>query len=140
MSATNPNTLVVQTIYGAFGRDDVPAVLACVDENATWGNIYGQSQFPGQWGKPCKGHEEIVHFFQSIFETVEVHGFTPQEFIVQGDKVVVLIRWSGAVRESAKPFETLIVHVWTLKNGKTTDYIGLDDPTVYSFSKGYYER
>jgi uncharacterized protein len=133
MSATNPNALVIQNLYEAFGRGDTPAVLACVGEDATWCNVYGQHLFPREWGKLCTGHDEITGFFQALHETVEVHGFEPQEFISEGDKVVVLIRWRGIVRKSGYPFDTLIVHVWTLKNRKVTNYVGLDDPTSYGF-------
>jgi hypothetical protein len=133
MTTVEQNVLVIQRLYQAFGRGDVPAVLACIDENATWVNPYGKNHFPGQWGKPCRGHAEIVEFFKAINEAVEVQGFDPYEMIVQGNKVVVLINWKGVVRRTDKPYEALLVHIWTLDNGKVIDYIGLDDATVYSF-------
>ncbi len=133
MSTTEQNVQIIQELYGAFGRGDVPGVLACVDENATWVNQYGQGRFPGQWGKPCRGHAEIVGFFQAINQAVEVRGFNPHEFVAQGNKVVVLIQWSGVVRATGKPFDTLLVHIWTLRDGHVADYIGLDDPTAYPF-------
>lgn len=133
MSAIEQNLQVIQTLYQAFGRGDVPAVLACIDENATWVNPYGKGHFPGHWGKACRGHAEIVGFFQAINDAVDVRGFDPFELIAQGDKVVALINWNGVVRQTDKPFEVLLVHIWTLRDDKVVDYVGLDDATAYPF-------
>jgi ketosteroid isomerase-like protein len=133
MSAVKQNVQVIQKIYEAFGRGDVPGVLACVDKTATWVNQYGQGRFPGQWGKPCRGHAEIVGFFQALNEAVDVRGFVPYEIIAQGSKVVVLIKWNGVVRQTGKPFDVLLAHIWTLRNEIVVDYIGLDDATAYPF-------
>ncbi|MFN8421776.1 MAG: nuclear transport factor 2 family protein [Anaerolineae bacterium] len=132
-TTTEQNVQIVQQIYEAFGRGDVPTVLANLDANATWVNPYGEGRFPGQWGKPCRGHAEITQFFVDINEAVEVRGFDPYELIAQGDKVVALINWNGVVRKTGHPYRTLLVHVWTLQNGKVIDYIGLDDPSVYPY-------
>ena len=133
MSTVEQNVSVIQRLYEAFGRGDVPAILACIDPNATWVNKYGQGHFPGQWGKPCRGHGEIVGFFQAVNEAVDVQGFDPYELIAQSSRVVALINWKGIVRQTGKPFEALLVHIWTLADEKVVDYIGLDDATVYPF-------
>ena len=124
---------VIQKLYEAFGRGDIPGVLAFIDENATWINPYGQGHFPGQWGRPCRGHAEIVGFFQALNEAVDVRGFVPSEIIAQGSKVVVLVKWNGVVRQTGKPFDVLLAHIWTLRNEIVVDYIGLDDATAYPF-------
>lgn len=133
MSTSEQNVQVIQKLYEAFGRGDIPAVLACIEENATWINPYGQGRFPGQWGKPCRGHAEIVEFFRALNEAVEVRGFNPYEIVAQDSKVVVLIKWNGVVRQTGRPFDVLLVHIWTLRNEKVIDYIGLDDATAYPF-------
>lgn len=131
--ATHQSVQVVQQLYMAFGRGDVPAVLECVDPNATWVNPYGNGHFPGQWGKPCRGHAEIVEFFKAINVAVDVRGFNPYELVAHDDKVVALIKWNGVVRRTNQPFDVLLVHIWTVRAGKVVDYIGLDDPSAYTF-------
>ena len=133
MPTTDQNVQVIQQIYEAFGRGDIPGVLSHVAADATWVNQYGQGRFPGQWGKPCRGHDEIMRFFQDINEAIEVKGFVPKRFIAQDDGVVALIDWKGMVKKTGLSMETLLVHVWTLRDGKVIDYIGLDDPTAYQF-------
>ena len=127
------NVGVIQELYEAFGHGVVPAVLACIDKNATWVNPYGKGHFPCQWGKPCRGHAEIVRFFQALNDAVEVQGFAPYEFIAQADKVVALINWNGVVRQTGTSYAAMLVHIWTLRNEKVVAYVGLDDPSVYPF-------
>jgi ketosteroid isomerase-like protein len=133
MSTEDQNTTTVRELYQAFGRGDVPAVLALVDEKATWANPYGKGRFPGQWGKPCRGRNEILAFFQAINDAVEVRGFEPYELIAQRDKVVALINWNGVVRRTGQAYQVMLAHIWTLRDGRIVDYIGLDDPTAYAF-------
>jgi ketosteroid isomerase-like protein len=133
MSSVEQNVQVISRLYEAFGRGDIPGVLGYVDEHATWVNIYGMGIFPGQWGKPCHNHNEIMSFFGAINDAVEVQGFTVSDVISQGDKVVAICPWKGVTRKTNQPYEVTLVHIWTLKNGKVVDYKGLDDPSVYAF-------
>jgi ketosteroid isomerase-like protein len=130
---SNTNVQTIQNLYQAFGQGDIPTVLTYVDANATWVNPYGQGHFPGQWGKPCRGHAEIGEFFKAVNDAVEVQGFDPYEMIAQGDKVVTLINWKGQVRKTGAHFQVPLVHIWTLRDGKVVDYVGLDDATAYPF-------
>jgi hypothetical protein len=45
----------------------------------------------------------------------------------------MLIKWNGIARQTGAPFDVLLVHIWTLNDGKVVDYIGLDDVTAYPF-------
>ncbi|MGC4042965.1 MAG: nuclear transport factor 2 family protein [Armatimonas sp.] len=124
---------VVQGIYEAFSRGDVPAILSEVTEDAHWCNLYGQHLFPGHWGKPAHNHEEIKDFFRVLSEEIEVHSLEPQEFLAERGRVVVILRWRGVARRTGRSFDTMLVHLWTVKDGKVVEYIGLDDPTAYGF-------
>lgn len=133
MSTSEENTQTIQNIYQAFGRGDVATVLSYMGENATFINKFGKGYFPGQWGQPTKGHAEIIEFFKAMNTAVEVQALVPREMIAQGDKVVVLIDWKGIIRQTGKPFDSFLAHIWTLQDGKVVDYIGLSDPTAYAF-------
>ena len=45
MLATQENTQIIQKLYEAFGRGDMPAVLSCMDEQATLINKFGKGHF-----------------------------------------------------------------------------------------------
>jgi ketosteroid isomerase-like protein len=133
MSNENANVAIVQDLYQAFGRGDMAGVLARMREDAEWVNPYGRGRFPGQWGRPCKGREQIVEFFKAISAAVDVRSFDVLDTIAQRDKVVALIRWTGLVCTSGTSFDVTLVHVWTLRDGKVSDYKGFDDPSAYGF-------
>lgn len=133
MLATQENTQIIQKLYEAFGRGDMPAVLSCMDEQATLINKFGKGHFPGQWGKPTRGHAEIAQFFQAMNEAVEVQSLIPRKIIAQDDTVVVLIDWKGVIRQTGQPFDSFLTHIWTVQGGKVVDYIGLSDPSAYAF-------
>jgi uncharacterized protein len=127
------NIQTIQKLYQTFGQGDLPGVLSLISPDANFIAKYGQGHFPGQWGKPSRGYNEIMAFFREMNEAVEVHGLEPYKFFAQGDDVVVLINWRGVVRKTGKPFNSMLVHIWTLQGGKVINYIGLADPTAYSF-------
>jgi ketosteroid isomerase-like protein len=133
MPTVEQNEQVIAKLYEAIGRGDMPAMFALVDADATWANKYGPDHFPGQWGKPARGHAEIGQFFQAIYEAVEIQGFDVVEIVAQRNKVIVFINWKGVIRRTGVPFSDLLVHIYTLRDGQVVDYIGLHDPTAYTF-------
>lgn len=110
------NVHVVQQAYGAFGRGDIPAVLAAMSEDIEW-NTPGPSEISPLAGR-FQGNEQVAQFFQTMADTQEMLEFTPQEFIAQGDTVVVLGHSRIRVRDTDRTAETDWAHVFTLKDGK----------------------
>jgi ketosteroid isomerase-like protein len=127
------NIQTIQKLYQSFGQGDMPGVLNLISPEADFIAKYGQGHFPGQWGKPTHGHNEIIAFFQAMGEAVEVQRLEPYKFFAEGDDVVVLLNWQGVIRKSGQTFDSMLVHIWTVGDGKVTKYIGLADPTAYSF-------
>lgn len=44
------------------------------------------------------------------------------EFIEEGGRIAVLIRWRGKGRESGTPMEAVGAHLWTFRDGKAVRY------------------
>jgi ketosteroid isomerase-like protein len=57
-------------------------------------------------------------FFDDLHRRVQLDEFDVDEMLGDGDKVVVLGRERGTVRETGGHFETRFAHVFTLRNGK----------------------
>jgi hypothetical protein len=113
----------IQTGYEAFGRGDIPAVLALFDEKIAW-HITGRSPLAGTY----TGHEEVVGFFTQLVErsggtfTLETH-----DFLASDDHVVVLTH-STAQREG-RTLDVSEAHIWHLRDGKATEFWGAsEDP------------
>jgi ketosteroid isomerase-like protein len=126
MSDQSPLTLVQQA-YQAFGRGDVEAMLALMSQDFEWGSRYPAGvPIGGVW----KGRDGVLSLLKTLSETEDVLAFTVQEFIAQGDKVVVL----GAEEVRAKPtgrtYHNDWVHVWTVQNGQLARLQTYNDTAV----------
>src|SRR5438094_881101 len=83
------NIAVVKQAYGAFGRGDIPALLALLDENVDWQPIVGTNP-PVPTAGRRHGRADVGRFFEAIGKNLTFSLFEPREFVAQGDKVVAL--------------------------------------------------
>lgn len=110
---------VVQSVFEAFGRGDVPALLALVDDGAEW-------VAPGPANVPYfgerRGREGAAEFFRHLGSEVEFESFEPGAFIAEGDRVVVLGRERGRVRRTGKTFDNDWALLFTVRGGKVAGF------------------
>lgn len=107
---------VVQELYAAFARADMPAILNLLDEEVDW-HFVGRPQdipFAGQ----RQGHAQMIDFFVTIAETCNVLEFGPHEVIALGDHVLVLGHEQVQVKATGRIFETDWAHFFTVRDGK----------------------
>ncbi len=64
------------------------------------------------------GHDGVHRFFQTLREAFGDFTWEPQEFLDQGDHVVVATRFVAEGRGSGAPVEAMIYNVWTVRQGK----------------------
>jgi ketosteroid isomerase-like protein len=113
------NLEVVQTMYAAFGRADLDAILALLDPDVSW-------RTPGPPDLPTagvrRGVAAVREFFGILTSTLDIEDFRPSDFLAQGDTVVVL----GTSREGPKGAGRVVdfrwVHVFTLRGGKVVAF------------------
>ena len=89
------NVQTVQNIYAAFGRGDIPAILAHLAENIEW--EYGMSNAGVPWLQPRKGRAEVPKFFQSL-GALDFRQFEPKTLLEGRDIAVALIDLTVVVR------------------------------------------
>ena len=74
----------VQHMYAAFGRGDVPAILACLAEDVQW--EYGErgpSPAPVPWLQPRRGRDAVIGFFEAL-TALEFSRFVPHKLLADG--------------------------------------------------------
>ena len=118
------NVRTVQEIYAAFGRGDIPAILNVVSPDVQWVNA-GPAEIP--YAKQRRGLAEVEDFFQTLYATVEPEEFEPKEYFAQGDRVLVLGRWSGRSKATGRHFDSPWAMAWTLQDGKVTSFHSYED-------------
>jgi uncharacterized protein len=112
---TQRNIELVRQAYAAYGRGDVAAVLACMSPHIEW-EIPSVPALPFT-GKR-QGADQVAEYFRLAGELQELRAFTPNEFIGQGDKVVVLGHGAWTAKQTGQDFESDWVHVFTVRDGR----------------------
>lgn len=116
MSRQDENMQVVQDLYAAFGRGDVPGILELLAEDVDW-YFNGRPEdipFAGRW----QGREGMIGFFQTVGETCEVLSFGPNEVIALGEHVLSLGHERVRVRATGQEFETEWAHLFSVASGQ----------------------
>lgn len=118
MAETSDPTATVQRMFAAFGAGDLDALIATVHPNSRW-TYYGAN--PRLSRAEFSGKAEIRKFFERILERLEMMEFNTDEFIVQGDTVVVLGSEAGSVRTTGQPFRNVWTQKYVVKDGQIVE-------------------
>jgi ketosteroid isomerase-like protein len=103
---------VVRGIYDAFGRGDVAAILAALDENIEW---RVPENLPH--GGDRSGRDDVGAFFQGIGENWDSLVLEIEDSVSGGGRVVVLARIHGKLRSTGEETGYTAAHVWRVRDG-----------------------
>jgi len=124
------NARLVSSLYEAFGRGDVPAVLGMFDQNLVWEEAEGSTYADKS---PYRGPQAVA---EGLFQRLgtEWNGFrvNPQQIIDGGETVVVLGRYAGTYKRTGKPLDSQFAHVWTVRNGRVVKFQQYTDTAQYA--------
>lgn len=107
---------VVEKMFSAFSSGDVEKFVATVSEDTVW--IYHGTQIipAGTFEKK----EGVRTFFTNIMERTEIINFEPQQYIVEGNMVVVIGREHQKVKRSGRELKQKWVQIYTVENDLIT--------------------
>ncbi len=110
------NVALAQSVYDAFARGDVPTVVGAMDPNIEW----IEPEAPGfPFGGVRRGPQEVVDNVFALLQTYyQEIAFLPQEFVDDGDRVLVLGESRGKAKASGTPFQVSFVQVLTFRDGR----------------------
>ena len=104
----------IRSIYEAFGRGDVPAVLGAMAEDIEWHEAEGMP-----YGGVHHGPNGVVQgVFGPLLQDIPDFTVTPEEIIASGDGVAVVARYGGTGAASGERLDMPVVHVWDVHEGK----------------------
>jgi uncharacterized protein len=106
------NLETVQSIYAAFGRGDVPAILATLSDDVEW--EYAYSADPGvPWLQPGRGRDAAMRFFQALGANLDIKSFTVNDLLVGPNVVVGLVNIEALVKPTGRTFREIDeAHIW----------------------------
>jgi len=119
------NVKAIQSIYEAFGRGDVQAIVEAVTDDVDWAANASSTVAP--WYGPHTGKEGVADFFQEFGSTVEVLEFTPIAFGSNDDDVFAIVRFRGSNRNTGKQTSQDLHHWFRFRDGKIYYYRGTED-------------
>lgn len=106
------NAEVVSGLYAAFGRGDVPAILAVLGDDIDW---HSPTALPH--GGDFHGREAVGEFFQGIGEHWENLDVETEDVVSGGEIVVVLVKAHGRLRATGEDLGYSAAHAWTVRDG-----------------------
>jgi uncharacterized protein len=108
------NKEIVEAAYAAFAQGDVPAALGAMSEDIQWTEADG---FPlaGTYVGPQAVLEGV---FMRLGEVGDDFAVVPEQFVADGDTVVVLGNYTWKHKSSGEPAVVKMAHVWTVDGGK----------------------
>lgn len=114
------NLKVVQTIFGGFTKGEISSPPAeHLTEDVEW-IVSGvvDDPFTGIY----RGREKVQQAFAMFSQIVKSEGYTVEDYIAQGDKVVVVGRERIYYIPSERSWEGSFAYVITLRDGKIAKF------------------
>ena len=128
------NVNVVKGIYEAFGRGDIPAVLAALDPRVEW---WEAENFIYADGNPYVGPEAVL---EGVFARIggEWDGFavSPQEVLDAGETVIGRGYYSGAYKRNGASVRAQFAHLFTFRGGKVVKFQQYTDTAQFQQAVG----
>jgi ketosteroid isomerase-like protein len=126
---TQSNAELIRSGYAAFGRGDVPAVLAIFAEDIRW-HVPGRNPMSGDYA----GHEEVVGYFQALGErSGGTFRLEVNDILDSDDGNVTVLATERGERNGAH-LNSSAVHVWHLEDGRATTFRGFQED-LYEFDE-----
>ena len=111
---------VIRSVYEAFSKGDVAAVLAAFDPNVEWNEA---EHFPYWTGQAFRGPQAVVDgVFARIPKDFDGFRVDVRRIVGAGDTVLVEARYRGTAKATGKPLDAQVAHVWDLRNGKAVKF------------------
>jgi ketosteroid isomerase-like protein len=114
------NVDLLKTLYAAFARGDIPAVLAALDPRVEWNEA---ENFPYADRNPYIGPQAVLEgVFLRLGTEWDSFFALPEEFLDAGGTVVVRGRYDGVYKATGRSIHAQYVHVFRVTNGKITGF------------------
>lgn len=103
---------VVDEMFAAFVDGDVERLVATVSDDTLW--IYHGTQIipRGSFAKK----NGVRTFFRNILDRTEIISFAPEQFVAEGNVVVVLGHEHQRVKRSGRELKQQWVQIYTVEN------------------------
>lgn len=122
---------VVQELYAAFSRGDLPALLARLHPDVEWAANVDYSH-PAAVRVPCyepgTGHAFVARYFERIANGYEMHQFAPVNMMGSDTEVAMRLLVDFTIRPTGRRIKTEVIHHWIVnRDGLVTRFRDFED-------------
>jgi ketosteroid isomerase-like protein len=104
----------VQRMLAAFAARDLDALLATVHPDSHWMYL-GANPHPTR--AEFRGRAQVRRFFERILDRLALTAFNADEFVVDGDTVVIFGSESGTIKATQQPFRNEWSQKYVVRGG-----------------------
>lgn len=116
----NTNAELIRSLYDAFARGDAATVLGTLDPQVVWNEAENIEYADGN---PYIGPQRVAEgVFGRLMAEWDGFSVAPQQFVSEGNLVVVTGRYGGTYKASRARIDAQFVHVWTIRDGKVITF------------------
>ncbi len=127
-SAQTEISAVLHDLYAAFGRGDIPAVLANLDPEIAWTETAG-GPFAGTYTGPNAVLENVFGPLGGEWDEFSVQ---PETYVCDGDTAVVLGTYRGVFRPTGRALDARFAHAWQLRDGRAARFEQITDTALWN--------
>ena len=107
---------IIRSFYDKLKAGDAPGALGLMAHDIEWITMW-------HYKVVGRGPERVAEgLFKPLMAEWSSFALDPSEFIMDGDTVVSLGRFTGVHGATGKKAEAGYAHVWTVKDGKITRF------------------
>jgi ketosteroid isomerase-like protein len=114
----NDPVATVRRMFAAFGAGDLDALIETVHPDSRW-TYFGANPRPVK--AEFVGKARVREFFEGVLARLEMTEFNTDEFIVQGEAVVVFGSESGRVKATGRPFHNEWTQKYVVRDNQITE-------------------
>jgi ketosteroid isomerase-like protein len=127
------NTDTLKQGYEKFGQGDIQGAMENWHDDIRWEGSES-TRIPGNGVH--EGKQAIAGSLQETVQAYDSFSVTPDEFIEDGDTVVVLSHAEAKGKDTGKEVKLPFVHVWRFSDGKATEVQALTDTALAADALG----
>ncbi|MBY8876184.1 nuclear transport factor 2 family protein [Actinacidiphila acidipaludis] len=124
MSA-DTNVATITSVYEAFGRGDVQAILNVLSEDVNWATETVSTAAP--WYGVRSGKSEVRAFFEQFAAAMKVDEFTPLAFAASETDVMTVVRLKAHHRANGGNVAMQMHHWFTFRDGQIVHHRATED-------------
>jgi uncharacterized protein len=126
---TSSAASVVLAFYDALAVGDVPAALDRLGDAVSW---YEAPGMPYEGPEPYHGAQQVAgQVLARITADVAGLALVNREILELGRTVAVLGSYNGTATRSGRPLDLPYLHIWTITDGRITEFRQYTDTAAY---------